>query len=289
VHHLVDTALVVHTTNAGGNWQEQRFDSIGQLLRVVFIDSLHGWINTGPNFILRTTTGGQSWQRLVTPVNNFTGLSFIDTLRGWGCWVNQIYRTTDGGLSWEPQYTITPPPPEDFYVGNISFVDSLNGWAFGGGFYNGGDVGMIYRTTNGGSSWYRESLGLVAVGFGDGLVVDRYHGWAVAADGRVVHYRLITSVPERLARIPSGFFLRQNYPNPFNATTTIEYELPRSSSVTLAIHDLTGRRVETLVHQTQDAGVYRASFNAASLASGTYFYTLEALPYRDTKQLILIK
>jgi photosystem II stability/assembly factor-like uncharacterized protein len=285
----LDTGLVVRTTTGGSTWQEQRFDSIRGLRKVTFVDSFHGWIDTGPNFILRTADGGASWSIHSTPANHFEGLAFIDSLRGWGGEVNTIYRTTDGGSSWQLQYVISPSPPEDFEIFDLSFSDSMNGWAFGGGFYNGGLVGMIYRTTNGGSSWFRESIGMVAYGYGDGIMLDRFHGWAVAADGRVVAYRPTTDLVEKLPGLPKAFALRQNYPNPFNPITIIEYELARRGTVKLAIHDILGRSIETLVDQLQEPGLYRVQFNGAALATGTYLYTLETSHYKETKQLLLTK
>jgi photosystem II stability/assembly factor-like uncharacterized protein len=285
LHNQIDTALVVRTTTGGASWQEQRFDSIGQLLRVVFVDSLHGWINTGPNFILRTTTGGQSWQQLATPVS-FDAVHFIDTLHGWGGWIDRFYGTRDGGRSWQFLYRINPPPPEDFYVGNLSFADSLNGWAFGSSSFDGG---VIYRTTDGGFSWYRESYRLVLYGYGDAIMLDRFHGWAVAADGRVVAYGPVTSVVEKLPGVPKGFALRQNYPNPFNAQTIIEYELSQHCRARVTIHDLLGHTITVLGDQDQEPGVYRVQFDARNLASGTYFYTLETPSYQETKQLLLVK
>jgi photosystem II stability/assembly factor-like uncharacterized protein len=287
--YTIDTGLVVRTTNAGGNWQEQRFNSIRQLGKVMFVDSLHGWITTGPNFILRTVDGGVSWLVVPIPVSYFAALTFIDTLHGWAGVGAAFFQSTDGGLSWQFQYEV--PFLEDFGVEDVSFVDSLNGWGFGETAQPGIITEAIYRTTTGGTSWYRESVGLTSDlgGLGDGIMLDAHHGWAVAADGRVLRYRLVTSVAEKLPGIPSGFTLRQNYPNPFNPTTTIEYELLHRTHVRLTVHDLMGKVVETLVDETEESGIFRVTFNAARLASGSYFYTLETPEYQETKQLLLVK
>ncbi|MBI1805420.1 MAG: PQQ-dependent sugar dehydrogenase [Ignavibacteria bacterium] len=88
---------------------------------------------------------------------------------------------------------------------------------------------------------------------------------------------------------PSTFFLRQNYPNPFNNSTVIEYEIPQESYVRIAVYDGIGKLITTLVDQHQPAGVYRIQFDAKSLSSGVYFYTIKAGSFTDTKQLQLIK
>jgi hypothetical protein len=85
------------------------------------------------------------------------------------------------------------------------------------------------------------------------------------------------------AVIPSGFTLDQNYPNPFNPTTVISYSIPQTSVVTLRVLDMLGREVMTLVNGTQEAGRFAINWKGldskgASVASGSYFYRLEATP-----------
>jgi hypothetical protein len=63
----------------------------------------------------------------------------------------------------------------------------------------------------------------------------------------------IIGVINNLADVPSEFRLLQNYPNPFNPSTTIQYDLPITSHVTLTIHDVLGRVVTTLIDQVQPA------------------------------------
>jgi len=89
--------------------------------------------------------------------------------------------------------------------------------------------------------------------------------------------------------LPSGFTLYQNYPNPFNPTTTIVYGLRERTIVELKVYDVLGREVEVLVSREQNAGYYKIDFNAGRLASGIYFYKLQAGSFVDTKKMILLK
>ncbi len=89
--------------------------------------------------------------------------------------------------------------------------------------------------------------------------------------------------------LPTDFSLYQNYPNPFNPTTTIKYSLPVSSKVVLKVYDISGREISTLVNEVKDAGTYEAQFNGSSLASGVYFYRLQAKNYTETKKFVLLK
>jgi hypothetical protein len=88
---------------------------------------------------------------------------------------------------------------------------------------------------------------------------------------------------------PSGFRLAQNYPNPFNPSTDINYALPEQSKVTLKVTNALGQDVATLVNSTQRPGEHSVHFDASSLPSGTYFYTLNAGGYTQSRRMVLSK
>ncbi len=83
--------------------------------------------------------------------------------------------------------------------------------------------------------------------------------------------------------MPGEFRLGQNYPNPFNPSTVIPYELPAASHVTLAVYDLLGRQVATLVDGVVDAGSRHVVFGNRDLSTGVYIYRLHALPLEAGK------
>ncbi len=101
--------------------------------------------------------------------------------------------------------------------------------------------------------------------------------------------------------LPVKFKLEQNYPNPFSAkgapATTISYVIARSEatrqspelSVQLAVYDILGRKVATLVNEKQAPGKYYVKFDGSKLSSGVYFYTLRAGEFTATKKMILMK
>lgn len=88
---------------------------------------------------------------------------------------------------------------------------------------------------------------------------------------------------------PVDFYLSQNYPNPFNPSTIINYQLPMSNHVKLAVYDLLGREIAILIDEKQNVGYYSVSWNGSIFPSGVYFYKLEIKDYTETKKMILIK
>jgi len=94
--------------------------------------------------------------------------------------------------------------------------------------------------------------------------------------------------------LPKDFSLSQNRPNPFNPETVISYELPVDSDVQLAVYNLRGQLVKTLVNQTQKVGHYSVALNAENIASGVYFYHIicrsdNGQNFIETKKMILLR
>jgi len=98
---------------------------------------------------------------------------------------------------------------------------------------------------------------------------------------------MITNTEE--TALPEAVTLHQNYPNPFNPVTTIAYELKQSARVNLAVYDLLGRKVATLVSGVMPAAAHTIQFDASQLASGMYMYRLEAGDQVFVKTMMLLK
>ena len=87
----------------------------------------------------------------------------------------------------------------------------------------------------------------------------------------------------------SEFALEQNYPNPFNPSTTINYSIKEKSNVELKIFDLLGGEIAVLVNEEKTPGNYDVSFDASSLSSGVYLYTIKAGSFVQTRKMLLMK
>jgi hypothetical protein len=103
---------------------------------------------------------------------------------------------------------------------------------------------------------------------------------------------VVTYTPEAVAEQnapPRDYELSQNYPNPFNPATTIRYNIPHRSQVFLAVFNTLGQQVATLVQEDQDPGYHQVRFDARNLASGVYFYRLQAGDFVQSKKLMILK
>ncbi len=88
---------------------------------------------------------------------------------------------------------------------------------------------------------------------------------------------------------PSEYSLSQNYPNPFNPATTISYQVPAYSHVTIKVYNMLGKELGTIVDENKLQGNYTVNYNAGSLSSGIYFYRMQAGNFISTKKIILLK
>jgi len=100
---------------------------------------------------------------------------------------------------------------------------------------------------------------------------------------------VISSMEKVDNAIPSEYHLGQNFPNPFNPTTKIQFDLPQSGYVTLKVCTALGQEVATLVAGNISAGRYEAEWNASGMASGVYFYRLQAGNFIQVRKMLLIR
>ena len=98
-----------------------------------------------------------------------------------------------------------------------------------------------------------------------------------------------TSIEEEAIGSPADYSLKQNFPNPFNPTTNIVYSIPKSGIVTIKIYNILGQEVRVLANRMMNPGTYNVSFDASSLNSGVYFYSLTVDNFTQVKKMMLLK
>jgi len=120
-------------------------------------------------------------------------------------------------------------------------------------------------------------------------VSKKYYDNVVIATSYIGPMEPTTDIDEINDQLPVEFQLFQNFPNPFNPTTTISWQSPVSSWLSLKIYDVLGNEVATLVNEEKAAGEYEIVFNVEGLPSGIFFYQLQTETSIITKKMNLIK
>jgi photosystem II stability/assembly factor-like uncharacterized protein len=288
------TGIILCTTNGGTEWVKQYKVDTACINAVSFIDgnvgTAVGVAKTAGDekmFILHTTDAGTTWtsQNIPDPGRGWyflLSVSFIDGMIGIAVGGQKIegagisiQKTTDGGITW------TNPVRYYGTLYGIYLTDAKNGTAVG-------EWGNIIHTTDGGATWIDQSSGTTNRLYGV-CFTDANTGTAIGDSGTILRTTNGGTLVENQQGIPQQYLLNQNYPNPFNPSTTIIYELPKSSETTLTIYDVLGREVSVLVNERKNAGVHEIRFDGSNLASGVYFYRLQAGTYNETKKLLLLK
>jgi len=293
-------SIIQRTTNGGTTWDQLSSDTIpAPITSIDFASFSIGWITptsmgmSSSPWIYKTTDQGNTWSIQFFLQSGYSGYSFIndivfhDVNDGIAVGVYRpglvtsyalIVKTTDGGTNWT-QILIDYPE-----LNSVFLSSETEGTVVG-------EEGVILQTSDGGTSWEAQTSGttnsLYNVCFTDAL-----NGWIVGANGTILHTTnggLTFVEGERRDEVPTDFSLDQNYPNPFNPSTTICYQLPTQSHVALKIFDVLGREVATLVNEVKQAGTYAVQWDASGLASGVYFYRLEAGNFTSVKKLLLLR
>lgn len=157
------------------------------------------------------------------------------------------------GLWFSVSWSDTVLQPQEHATIRIAFVQDTSGAQ---------KVGYLILSHNGPGS--PDSVKLIA-------------DWTTEVDG------------EAPRALPSSFALHQNYPNPFNPSTTVRYDLPRTTEVRLAVYDMLGREVWTRDEGTQNAGSYTVPFDGSKLSSGIYLFRITAGSWATLMKMVLLK
>jgi photosystem II stability/assembly factor-like uncharacterized protein len=242
-------------------WQQHPSITDLPLNDVFFSDENHGWIAGG-----YLTEGHE-------PHKDFQSI---------------ILKTTNGGKIWNTLHL------DNYIIKDIYFADSLHGWAVGCDttfnhhprYYYGG---IILETFDGAETWNTivENLpgSLNAINFKDDV------GWAVGDNGLILRTDNWTTWIDQ--NTGQAYFLEyklsQNYPNPFNPKTTIEFSLPKSEFTILKIYNILGKEIRTIVSKKLNSGNHIYTFDGKNLASGVYYYRIEAGNFVQTRKMIYLK
>ncbi len=280
------------------------------------------------NGVSKSTDNGETWivaaDSVLTTASYFVG--FIETHSGVMLAVTQsaskaegILRSTDGGKTWTHSNSgLTETNFVSIASDLNSFPEKIYAMGYLRGVFVSEDDGItwspiveipagrgetVFRTSQGlffGFSVTRKEpvyqlLGSVYRPFGFPL------GYMVLSGCQYDQSRILFGTHNGLWMVtfpvtginkdpvPANFRLGQNFPNPFNPTTTIEFSLPNRAYVNLAVYNLLGQEIETLVSEMRETGTHKTTWDATGFPSGIYFYRLNAGTFTETKRMVLVR
>ena len=279
-----DVGKVLHSTDYGKTWST---DSVGNGPLLSVADGGDGYLYAGlfQQGLFRSSDNGKSWTAMNSGLSNPIvrgflvrpgGVLFAGTDGG-------LFRTTDRGESWAPVTSGLFLVRSMLPIGANQIVGV--GWR-----------GVSF-SSDGGASWGMVNAGLWPAEARSIAIDATGYLYAGTANAGVFKSSLTTSVDGHgESSVPAECSLRQNYPNPFNPTTGIRYSIAGSGGqgsgaieVRLVVYDLFGREVAVLVDEKKAPGSYTVRFDGNGLASGVYFYRLQAEHFVETKKLLLMR
>lgn len=315
-----DLGVLLYSSNAGNTWQQQTTNTFNTLFSVTFIDDDNGWAVGFGGVIIHTTNGGTSWMKQQSTVSNsLYGVQFTSVEEGWISGENGLLlHSTNGGGSWSTVSSGITNSLFTIYFGskavgfavgskgamlrttdagaswiNVQTGTTKNIYSIAGNnkiFWAVGDSGCVLYSQDMGEQWNLEfaSSGyeyLDVITHNDSLVM------LCGVNSTILSYdmNLALTVKSSGEMMPGDFTLSQNYPNPFNPSTTIEFTMPYSTTVSLVIYDVMGRQVAVLVNDRRDAGANSVRWDASSCAAGIYFARLRSGENTICKKMILMK
>lgn len=242
-------ALLMKSSNAGVNWTIQHTGiTQGTFYSVYFTNENTGYASVPyPGHIVKTTNGGNNWNNIFNDTDYFpVTIEFTTDNTGYVAGADQthcvVLKTTNAGSSWN-----TTVLDFDGHLNSVDFIGLNTGFIAC-------DEGMIYKTTNGGTS-----VGIV----------------------------------NEAENIPEIFTLQQNYLNPFNPFTTIDFSLKENAIVEISIYDIKGMRIDQLTGKYYYAGEHSVEWNAIEQATGVYFYEMKVFRggkvYGLRKKMVVLK
>jgi photosystem II stability/assembly factor-like uncharacterized protein len=285
---------VFHKTTDGGlSWFPVNLDSsiVSGLppYTIEFYSPLYGFACGGirdvRGVVWRTTDGGLNWSTVVDSLTTeplydlhiFDSLNVISMGGDPEFGTSQVV-TTNGGETWEYKALGI-----FYYPYSVDFRNSTEGWV------PMGEQRKFLYTTDSGLNWIKlstpDSINIAKITFSDSI-----HGYGIGPYGNLAKYSY--QQPTNLVEVEksiSNFNLLQNYPNPFNPTTTIKYSLANKGYVKLAVYNILGEQIATLVNATQNAGWYEVIFNGSAFSSGVYIYKIEVGNLVSARKLLLLK
>jgi uncharacterized protein (TIGR02145 family) len=165
------------------------------------------------------------------------------------------------------------------------FSAMLNGVRFSDGSF---DLLGFYNFFVSSTEWDAMNVYYFDLGIDSALIYLGNNSKTYGRSVRCINDNLVSAINSDIST-PDKFNLEQNYPNPWNPSTTIRYQLPIGSKVTIKVYNALGIEIAVLVNEEKSSGSYAVKLNGRELSSGVYYYQIKAGNFVMTKKLTLIK
>jgi hypothetical protein len=235
-----------------------------------------------------STNNGNTWgnSSLSYPASNFRSL-FYDGSTLFACDFG-LWASTDMGATWNLRYGVTFDSTG--YATDIKLFRTIvkqNNLLVASI-----DFESVYTSSDGGYHWTPFNDGIVSDWTFVDIAMNGQYLWGLRDFFGNAYRRPVTDLQtgvEENVRHPVEGLLEQNYPNPFNPSTTIRYGLPNRADVTLSVFNTLGQQVALFENGQQEAGYHEVKFDGSGLASGVYFYRIQAGGFVQTRKLTILR
>jgi len=276
---------VLVTTDGGTSWSTSNAGGYGLMRSAYIFNEDSSYIVGTPEQVYKTTNGGTTWFSDFTGANNVALYKIKFTENGTG-----IICGSQGNLLINTDYV--PVELTSFTVSAVGNDVQLS-WSTATELNN---SGFDIERRNRQSEW--ENIGFVP-GFGNTTEPRTYSFNDAHLNGGSYTYRLkqidydgsfeYSNEVEVEVINPTEYILTQNYPNPFNPSTTIEFSIPNSELVNVAVYNSLGEKVAEIVNSVLSAGQHKVTFDAEGFASGIYVAKMNAGSFTETIKMNLLK
>ena len=237
--------------------------------------------------LFRSQNGGGTWRDVTgslpdrylmdLAIDPFNTATVYVVASGYGS--GHVFKSTNGGTSWQDVGAGLPDLPTSAVVLDPTFPQHV---------YVGNDLG-VYLSKDGGQSWALFSDGLPEAVIAMDLSISPTNSkLRLATHGNGAYERLLASVQDP-PPVVEAFALGQNFPNPFQDRTVITIDVPEETPVRLAVYDVQGRHVATLIDRTMSAGSHTIPFENAGLASGVYICRMQAGSFSASRTMVVVR
>ncbi|HEY6907391.1 MAG TPA: C25 family cysteine peptidase, partial [Ignavibacteriaceae bacterium] len=319
--------MISRSTTGGFTWDHIYSGTpFFKLTGVDFYNQNYGIAGGENGKMLVTTDGGVTWTTSNAGTGLMYGVNILDEENAFAAGSpEQVFKSTDGGITWISDFN--GANTVEFY--KLRFTENRTGLICGsdGKFLinrdyavpveltaftasvDGNNIRLNWTTateTNNagfdvlrsadGSSW--DKIAFVQ-GAGTKTTTTNYSFQDQRLKPGSYFYKLkqtdydgsysYSDMVNAIIMAPAKFVLEQNYPNPFNPVTTIRFTIPKEVMVNLSVYNVVGEKVKELKNEVTKPGYYEVDFDASNIASGVYFYRLQAGDFISTRKMNLLK